>query len=70
MIANNESARAPSWHAWMEPRIHAFASVSIRCGATRQDVLARAKYQFEESSQDGRIEDVINGNCDELLVEF
>ena len=63
-----DGVRAAKWHAWKETHIHMFASVPLHQGATRHDVLARAKYQFEEDSDDERLEDVIEGNIDELLV--
>lgn len=31
-------------------------------------MLARAKYQFEDDSDDERMEDIIEGNIDELLA--
>ncbi|KAF2030969.1 hypothetical protein EK21DRAFT_64227 [Setomelanomma holmii] len=65
--AQSDSARAASWHAWREANAHKFTSVPRHRGATRDDILMRAKYQFEEESDDKGIEDVIDENVDELL---
>jgi hypothetical protein len=63
-----DKIRTANWHIWKETHIHSFASVPLHRGATERDVLAHARYQFEEDSDDERIEDIIDGNIDELLV--
>jgi hypothetical protein len=63
-----DKIRTANWHIWKETHIHSFASVPLHRGATERDVLAHAKYQFEEDSDDERIEDIFDGNIDELLV--
>ncbi|KAF1915892.1 hypothetical protein BDU57DRAFT_515685 [Ampelomyces quisqualis] len=59
--------RAAKWQGWKDNRVHKFASVPLRCGATAQDVLDRARFQFEEDSEDEALEDIIQNNLDELL---
>jgi hypothetical protein len=63
-----DAVRAARWHAWKTGQIHRLPNVPRHRGATSQDVLARAKYQFEEDSDDERIEDIIEGNVDELMI--
>ncbi|KAF2823156.1 hypothetical protein CC86DRAFT_257409, partial [Ophiobolus disseminans] len=65
-LKKRDDVRAVKWHVWKETHIHAFASVPLCRGATELDVLARAKYQFEEDSDDEELENVIDGNIEEL----
>jgi len=63
-----DAIRAADWQAWRVSQAHVLTNVPRHQGATREDVLARAKYQFEDDSDDERMEDIIEGNIDELLA--
>jgi hypothetical protein len=59
--------RAAKWQGWKENRVHSFTSVPLRHGATAQEVLNRARFQFEEDSEDEDLEEIIEDKLDELL---
>tara|TARA_R110002003_G_scaffold251_3_gene17784 strand:+ start:24759 stop:25253 length:495 start_codon:yes stop_codon:yes gene_type:complete len=66
-LGQRDKVRAANWHAWKESKAHRFVGVPLHRGATHRDILARAKYQFEDDSDDERIEDIIEDNVDELI---
>ncbi|KAH7091458.1 hypothetical protein FB567DRAFT_275047 [Paraphoma chrysanthemicola] len=66
-LIERDEARAANWQAWREANVHRFVVMPQHRGATHRDVLARAKYQFEDDSDDECIEDIIEGNVGELL---
>jgi hypothetical protein len=63
-----DSDRASKWQSWTAAKLHSFTSVPLHHGATSNDVLTRAKYQFEPDSKDGDLENVIEGTIGELTV--
>jgi hypothetical protein len=66
-LGQRDRVRAANWHAWKESKAHRFVGVPLHRGATHRDILARAKYQFEDDSDDERIEDIIEDNVNELI---
>ncbi|KAH7081334.1 hypothetical protein BKA63DRAFT_503627 [Paraphoma chrysanthemicola] len=66
-LVERDEVRAANWQAWRDPNVHRFVGMPQHRGATHHDVLARAKYQFEEDSDDECIEEIIEENVGELL---
>jgi hypothetical protein len=73
MLAERRAAReksdricAAAWQSFRESNVHKNPDIPRHHGATANDVLVRAMCQFEPDFEDEELDNVIEGNLDEL----